>query len=141
MQINAKGLALMKAFEGCELKAYKDQAGVWTIGYGHTKDVVPGMVITQEEAEEYFKEDLLDFEEGVSDLLTIEVTDNQFSALVSFAYNLGLGSLKKSHLLSFLNQGMAEKAATQFVKWDLVNGIPDKGILRRREAERDLFLS
>lgn len=141
MQINAKGLALMKAFEGCELKAYKDQAGVWTIGYGHTKDVVPGMIITQEEAEEYFKEDLLDFEEGVSDLLTIEVTDNQFSALVSFAYNLGLGSLKKSHLLSFLNQGMAEKAATQFVRWDLVNGIPDKGILRRREAERDLFLS
>jgi lysozyme len=141
MQINAKGLELLKSFEGCKLTAYRDQAGVLTIGYGCTRDVVPGMTITQEEAEERLQQDLLDFEEGVSKLLTIEVSNNQFSALVCFAYNLGLGALKKSHLLSFLNQGMIKKASTQFVKWDLVNGMPDKGILRRREAERDLFLS
>lgn len=140
MKINLDGIKLIKSFEGCRLKAYTDSGGVWTIGYGHTLDVSPGDKITQEQAETFLTNDLIRFEEGVSKVITIPVNENQFSALVSFAFNLGLGNLVKSHLLSYLNDGQYENAAKEFPKWSNAGGMKSEGLLRRREAEQTLFL-
>ena len=106
MKINETGLALIKSFEGLRLKAYKCPAGVWTVGYGHTGgDVKAGMIITEEEAEELLRQDLERFEEGVENLVEVELNENQFCALVSLAYNIGLGNFKRSTLLKLINKG------------------------------------
>lgn len=142
MRINKAGLELLKKFEGCKLKTYRCVAGVLTIGYGHTgKDVTEGKVITQQEADELLAKDLQRFEEGVADLLRVKVTENQFSALVSFAYNIGLNALSGSTLLKKLNEGDTEGAAAQFVRWNKAGGKAVQGLTNRREAERDLFLA
>ena len=134
MEINEKGLNLIKSFEGLKLEAYLCPAGVWTIGYGHTKGVKKGMKITKEKADELLMEDLQEFQNGVEKLISpiklkdnqfskvvsfvfnlgsknlknstlpIKLTDNQFSALVSFTFNLGLTNLKNSTLLKKVNQ-------------------------------------
>src|SRR4028119_1870405 len=88
-QINQKGLALIKEFEGCQLEAYLCPAGVWTIGYGHTLSAAPGMSIDESKAEALLKEDLRKAEEAVDRLVTVPINDNQFSALVSFVFNIG----------------------------------------------------
>lgn len=144
MKINETGLALIKSFEGLRLKAYKCPAGVWTVGYGHTgKDVKPGMVITEEQAEELLRQDLERFENGVLDLLTIpELTSNQFSALVSLAYNIGLGNFKKSTLLKMINKGNKDELEAihhQFRRWVYSGSNILPGLQRRREAEFDLY--
>lgn len=144
MQLNEAGLDLIKAFEGLRLKAYQDIAGIWTIGYGHIKDVHEGQVITEHEAEIMLTDELKDYEWGVSKLLKVPVTSNQFSALVAFAYNVGLHALENSTLLKKLNAGDATSAADHFLDWDKarVNGVLREvlGLKRRREAERKLFL-
>src|SRR5271170_7014409 len=100
MKINEAGLELIKRNEGCRLKAYRDVVGILTIGYGHTGyDVHVGQTITQDEADTLLASDLHDFEDGISDYVEIDLTSNQFSALVSFTYNVGLGNLQKSKLL------------------------------------------
>ena len=144
MKINETGLALIKSFEGLRLKAYKCPAGVWTVGYGHTgKDVKPGMVITEEQAEELLRQDLERFENGVLDLLTIpELTSNQFSALVSFSFNVGLGNFKKSTLLKMINKGNKDELEaihSQFKRWVWAGSQILPGLQRRREAEFDLY--
>ncbi|MBF2003654.1 MAG: lysozyme [Synechococcales cyanobacterium C42_A2020_086] len=139
-QINAKGLQLLKSFEGLELRAYQDAVGVWTIGYGTTSGVRPGMVITEAQAEELLKRDLARFERAVSDLVEVPLTDDQFSALVSFAYNVGEGALASSTLLRLLNQRNYQGAADQLLRWDKAGGRPLAGLTRRRRAERALFL-
>lgn len=142
MTFNQAGLDLLKSFEGCKLEAYKDIAGVVTIGYGATgKGVSLGDTWTQEQAEERLKSDLEAFSEGVYDLLEQEVTENQFSALVCFAYNVGLAALYRSTLLKYVNSGRMQEAADQFPKWNKAGGRAVKGLTRRRLAERDLFLS
>ncbi|PSB66784.1 muraminidase, partial [filamentous cyanobacterium CCP1] len=92
-QINAKGLRLLKAFEGLRLEAYLDPVGVWTIGYGTTSGVFPGMRITEAQAEAFLRRDLARFERAVSDLITVPLNEDQYSALVSFTYNVGEGAL------------------------------------------------
>jgi lysozyme len=142
MRINEEGLKLLKKFEGCKLKTYRCVAGVLTIGYGHTgKDVTEGMVITKDEAEKLLRNDLEKFEKGVVDLLKVTVTSNQFSALVSFAYNIGLNALSGSTLMKKLNAGDIMGAANQFERWNKAGGKEVQGLTNRRLAERDLFLT
>ncbi|MEG3859764.1 lysozyme, partial [Microcoleus sp. herbarium12] len=113
MTINQDGLNLIKSFEGLYLDAYLDPIGIPTIGYGHTQGVEEGMTITEAQAEELLRKDLAEFESAVSEAVEVEIDENQFSALVSFSFNLGAGSLFESTLLKLLNQGDFQGAADQ----------------------------
>jgi lysozyme len=141
-RINSSGLKLLTSFEGCELKAYDDGVGVWTIGYGHTHNVHPGMAIAQSEAEAFLQEDLSRFEAAVESAVKVSLSDNQFSALVCFCYNVGAGAdgFGGSTLLKLLNKGDIPGAAGQFPQWNKAGGQPLLGLTRRRKAEQALFL-
>lgn len=139
MRLSKKGLDLIKHFEGCKLKAYRCSAGVLTVGYGHTGNVKEGELITQEKAEQYLLDDVERFERGVNALVD-NVNQNQFDALVSFAFNLGIGNLKKSTLLRMIKENEFTEAAEQFLRWNRAGGKVLEGLKRRREAERKLFL-
>lgn len=135
---SGNGIRLTEQFEGCPLDAYKDCAGVWTIGYGHTRGVFPGMSITHEIAEAFLKADIKAAETTVNKLVTAPITQNEFDALVDFEFNTG--GLKNSTLLRLLNLRNYEGAAREFVKWSHVSGKVVAGLLRRREAEENLFV-
>lgn len=140
MNISETGLDLIKAFEGLRLTAYVCPAGVLTIGYGSTgSHVKPGMRITEEEADALIEKDLERFEHGVESLVKVEISQNEFDALVSFAFNLGLGALGQSTLLRLLNQSKYMEAAAQFKRWDKAGGKTLAGLTRRRLAEAALF--
>lgn len=142
MRVSDAGIALIKSFEGLELEAYPDPATggePWTIGYGHTGEVTPGMVITEAEADELLLQDVAQFEMCVNGALQVPVTQGQFDALVSFAFNLGCRNLRNSTLLAKLNAGDNVGAAAEFVRWNRAAGKVMAGLTRRREAERDLF--
>ncbi|WP_369521228.1 lysozyme [Escherichia coli] len=146
MQTSEKGIALIKQFEGCKLTAYQDSVGVWTIGYGWTKPVDgkpirAGMTIKQETAERLLKTGLVSYENDVSRLVKVDLTQGQFDALVSFTYNLGARSLSTSTLLRKLNAEDYAGAADEFLLWNKAGGKVLNGLTRRREAERALFLS
>lgn len=134
---------LVKQFEGKRLTAYPDPAtggAPWTIGYGHTgADVHPGMTITDAEADRLLENDLARIADGVDRLLQVSLTQEQFDALVCFAYNVGLGNLGKSTLLKLVNQGRFVDAAHEFVKWDRAAGKEMAGLKRRRLAEEATF--
>ena len=138
--INAKGLRLLKSFEGLRLDAYVDAVGVLTIGYGTTGGVFSGMHITEAEAEALLKRDLRRFESAVDDLVQVSLNSDQFSALVSFTYNIGEYALANSTLLQLLNQGDFQGAADQFLRWNRGDHGELPGLTRRRKAERSLFL-
>jgi GH24 family phage-related lysozyme (muramidase) len=140
MKISRVGIDLIKSFEGCELHAYKCAAGVWTIGYGHTAGVKEGDKITHSQADAFLAQDLNHFEDGVMELIR-RATQSQFDAMVSFAFNLGLGNLRKSTLLKYHNKGLYLDAAAQFGCWKYAQGRVLLGLVRRREAERKLYLS
>ncbi|GAB4381785.1 MAG: hypothetical protein Kow00121_41080 [Elainellaceae cyanobacterium] len=140
-QINSKGLRLLKSFEGLRLEAYLDPVGIWTIGYGTTSGVRPGMTITEAQAEAFLRRDLARFERAVQDLVNVPLTDDQFSALVSFTYNVGEGALANSTLLRLLNRRDYRGAADQLLRWNKgEGGVELYGLTRRRRAERALFL-
>ena len=143
MEINEKGLNLIKSFEGLKLEAYLCPARVWTIGYGHTKGVKKGMKITKERADELLMEDLQEFQNGVEKLISpIKLTDNQFSALVSFAFNLGLTNLKNSTLLKKVSKNPNDETIrNEFMKWIYAGGKPLEGLKRRRKDEADLYFT
>ena len=137
---NSNGLRLIKSFEGLRLTAYQDAVGVWTIGYGTTRNVRRGMRISRDQAEAFLQEDLVRFEKAVSDAVKVPINDNQFSALVSFTYNVGSGALRSSTLLKKLNRGDINGAANEFPRWNKAGGRVLAGLTRRRNAERALFL-
>ena len=138
--INKEGLELIKQFEGCKLKAYVCPAGILTVGYGSTgSHVKPGMVITQEQAEELLRSDLRRFEDFVANRCA-PATDNQFSALVSFCFNVGQEALRTSTLRRLHLEGKYEAAADQFARWNKASGRVLPGLVRRREAERALYV-
>lgn len=144
LKINTEGIDLIKASEGCRLDAYLCPAKVWTIGYGHTgkvdgKPVAKGMVITMTKATELLRKDLEEFEKAVSKMVTVELTENMFSALVSFTYNVGAGKLKKSTLLKKLNSKDYNGAAAEFDKWCKAGGTTLAGLVKRRAKEKKLF--
>lgn len=139
MKISETGIALIKRFEGCKLNAYLCPAGVWTIGYGHTGEVKQGMVWTQQQADDALARDLQSFESAVSACVTVPITQSQFDALVSFAFNCGVGALRKSTLLRLLNAGDYVGAEKQFARWISKGTAAEKGLRRRRKAEALLF--
>lgn len=141
MKINQNGENLIKNFEGCRLKAYKCPAGVWTIGYGHTNNVRPDDVITQAEADEFFRRDISVHEDNVKRLVKVPLTQGQFNALVSFEYNVGYGAFANSTLLRLINAQNYEGASKQFSRWVYVGNKVLEGLIRRRQAETEMFLS
>jgi lysozyme len=141
MHVSNQGLDLIKRFEGPELSAYRCPAGVWTIGYGHTGPLVrEGLVISPAEAEEMLRSDLLRFEEGVAKSAGT-CTQGQFDALVSFAFNLGLGALRSSTLLKKHKAGEHRLAAREFGRWIHAGGRKLPGLVKRRAAEAALYRS
>ncbi|MBJ2092850.1 lysozyme [Serratia ureilytica] len=146
MNISKNGIELIKRFEGLELEAYQDSVGVWTIGYGWTqavdgKKIAPGMRIDQATADRLLKCGVVQYEQGVNQLVKVRITQGQFDALVSFAYNLGLRSLSTSTLLRKLNYGDKQGAADEFGRWVNAGGKRLDGLVTRRAAERRMFLS
>jgi lysozyme len=145
--VNPAGMALIKEAEGLYLKAYRCPAGVWTIGWGHTGlkhqdgTVYAGRVITRETAEKLLSHDMTSFAREVSALVKVSLTRNQFSALVSFAFNVGLGAFTSSTLRRLLNAGDYAGAANQFERWTRGGGRILKGLVIRRAAEKRLFLT
>ncbi|MGI4831673.1 MAG: lysozyme [Janthinobacterium lividum] len=134
------GLALTKRFEGLRLQAYKDSAGICTIGYGHTgADIHMGRCIGEFEADELLRVDLQDAVDCVNRLLEKTIQQHQFDALVDFCYNAGRGSFERSSLLTKVNQMDFEGAAMQFGLWVNVNMRPIPGLARRRTAEAAMF--
>jgi lysozyme len=144
--INAAGLTMIKSFEGCELNAYQDVAGIWTIGYGHTGGVTQGMTYTQAQADQALAGDLLSMETSVERVVAgVDTTDNQFSAMVSLTYNIGAGNFASSTVLREHRAGQTQKAADAFLLWNkaTINGVLQvvKGLANRRAAERTLHLT
>lgn len=145
MEVNKAGKDLIKRFEGCKLKAYKCPAGLWTIGYGNTfyedgTKVKEGDVITQERAEQLFDIVLNEFASKVDGLVKSNVTENNFAALVSFTWNVGVGNFQRSTLLRKVNANPKDKTIlAEFKKWTRANGEVLKGLVRRRDAEAKLY--
>ncbi len=155
MQISDNGIAHLKQFEGVILFAYDDfdppsrrrqikpgdvVKGTLTIGYGHTgPDVRPSQTITQQQAEELLRRDLSKFERGVARLINVPLKQNQFDALVSFAFNVGLGNFEKSTLLKKLNAGNYDAVPGELSKWTKSKGKVMTGLVNRRAAEAGLW--
>ncbi len=157
MKISENGMRLIKNFEGCALTAYKCPSGVWTIGYGHTgSGVHNGLKITKEQAEQYFKNDILVHENNVNKLVKVPLTQNQFDALVSLEYNIGYGNFASSTILKLVNAKKYTQAGFSFLK-ENQNGKTNEerykgswvfdshkkvllGLVKRRKAEMELFL-
>ncbi|AFH47795.1 Phage-related lysozyme [Ignavibacterium album JCM 16511] len=143
--ISKKGLDLIKKYEGLKLEAYRDPAGILTIGYGHTKTVKPGMVINKDMADLLLKIDVMDAENAVRVLVNIELSQNQFDALVSFVFNVGRKNFERSTLLKKLNEGKILEAGEEFMKWTKAKqpgGLKElPGLVKRRAEEKVLFLS
>lgn len=146
MKISQAGLELIKHFEGLRLDAYQDSVGVWTIGYGSTywpdgRRVKKGdRLANEKEAETLLRATVADFERGVNRIVKVHITQNQFDALVSFAFNLGVAALEKSTLIRKLNQIDMIPVANEFSRWTKAGGKELEGLRRRRAAERELFL-
>lgn len=147
MNTNERGIRLLHEFEGLRLNAYLCPAKVWTIGWGNTRyedgsPVKQGDVITRQRAEALFLNILRKFEVQVRRLIKVKLNDNQFSALVSFAYNLGVGNLQKSTLLRKLNANPNDSTIRdEFMRWTRAGGKVLNGLVRRRQAESDLYFA
>lgn len=139
MRISEAGLDLIREAEGLRLSAYLCPANVWTIGYGTTRGVKAGQVISKQKAEELLREDLREFERAVMDAIEVPVTQGQFDALTSLVYNTGPAQFRKSTLLKLLNQSRYAEAAAQFPRWNKGGGKVLPGLVKRRAAERELF--
>jgi lysozyme len=136
-----EGLHLTEQFEGCRLQAYQDIKGVWTIGYGHTRGVYLGQTITQAQAEAFLLEDVQVAVAAVNCLVTVQLTQHEFDALVDFVFNIGETAFATSTLLRRLNVRNFAAAAGEFERWDMCGGQHVAGLLRRRLAEKAEFLS
>ena len=143
MNVSNNGISLIKKFEGCRLTSYQDVGKVWTVGWGSTgPHIGQGLTISQAQADAWLREDVDKFAVGVADALKVSVNQNQFDALVSFAYNVGLGAFRSSTLLKLLNdKADANVVASEFLKWVNVDGVPYDGLKNRRNAEKGLFLT
>lgn len=140
MQHSTEGLALTKRFEGLRLTAYRDGAGVWTIGFGHTgADVYEGRTISDPEAEALLLGDMKTAIATVNSLVTVPLTQGQFDALVDFTFNLGSGTFKRSRLLAMVNRRDFGGAAGQFGLWVFAGGKIEPGLVTRRKAEMQMF--
>lgn len=140
MKTSPEGIALIKRFEGCRLEAYICPANVWTIGYGHTgADVVKGLKITQETADILLRRDLFKFEAAV-ERAAGPAYQNQFDAMVSLCYNIGPAAFAKSSVARLHKNGQYASAAQAFLLWNKGGGKVLPGLVKRRTAERNLYL-
>ena len=144
--INQAGIDLIKQWEGCKLKAYKDVAGIWTVGYGLTSragfiEVGPDTVLTQEEADYYFEKVVDDFASKIKPMITSPINENEFAAFVSLAYNIGVGAFKRSSALKRFNAGEKDRVTEAIRMWKKAGGKTVQGLVNRREAEVALFLT
>lgn len=141
MKTSDNGIELIKRFEGLRLKAYLCPAGKPTIGYGHTKDVKLGDVITEEEAEQLLREDLIAVENEINKH-NLNLNQNQFDALVSFVYNVGIGNFRSSTLLKKIKANPNDESiANEFKRWVYSNGKRLPGLVKRREEEAELYFT
>jgi lysozyme len=168
MKFTQEGFSLIKRFEGCILKAYPDpysplglatiarklslrdyhklpdwktlEGAPWTIGFGSTHGVVEGMTITQLEANNRLADDIAGTELGIRRFIKMPLTDNQYSACVSLAFNIGVTAFRNSTLLALINQGKLSEVPKEFPKWRLAGGKVSGGLINRRFAEQALFL-
>lgn len=139
--INPAGLKIIESSEELRLEAYRHKNDKWTIGYGHTgPDVHPGLVITEGHATTLLQRDVAQAERLVTHVVQVDLTDNQFGALVSLVYNIGIGRFQTSTMLRMLNNGDYERAAGQFRRWVTEAGEVLPGLVTRRRAERELFM-
>ncbi len=146
MNVTDEGFDLIKQFEGLRNTAYRDPVGVWTIGYGHTSmasapEVVAGLTISEAEAGKILARDVAQFARGVRALVRVDLSDGQFSALVSFAFNVGLGALKKSSVLTAVNARDFAAVPRRLQLWTKAGGHVLPGLVKRRAAEAALFAS
>lgn len=146
MRASINGINLIKQFEGCRYSPYRDSVGLWTVGYGHLigdgKSLPSGdnRVFTQKEIDDFLVNDLVHVESGISVLIRVPITQNQFDALCSFCYNLGVGTLQKSTLLKDINSSLWDAAANDILKFHFAGGVSLPGLVKRRQAEHDLFI-
>lgn len=141
MKISEKGLELLKRFEGCRLIAYQDIGGKWTIGYGHIDNVSPRDVITSDQADALLRLDVERFEKCLNEYVKVQISQNQFDALVCFAFNVGCQNFKTSTLLKYLNTKDFIRAADELKRWIYCNHIVSQGLYNRRMRERNLFIT
>ena len=140
------GIELIKEFEGYRSEAYQCTSGIWTIGYGHTKNVQKNDTCNVEEAAEFLKQDVEIAERAINQLVKVELNQNQFDALVSFVFNIGVGSKARkkgfagSTMLAFINAGHFPLAAGQFDRWVYSRSNKSQGLINRRAKEKELFL-
>ncbi|CAN5210137.1 hypothetical protein BH10PSE7_BH10PSE7_03780 [soil metagenome] len=145
MKMTAEGLGLIKRFEGFRAEAYRDPVGVWTVGYGHTPaagapDVHPGLIVSRGEADKILARDVAAFAQGVERLVKVQLSDAQFSALVSFAYNIGLANFARSSVLKAVNRQDFDAIPRALALWVKAGGKVLPGLVKRRAAEAQLFV-
>ncbi|MEM7425177.1 MAG: lysozyme [Pseudomonadota bacterium] len=145
MRLNAAGLKLIKSFEGWRGTAYRDPVGVWTIGYGHTSragppEVYPGLKISRMQGQEILLRDLDQFAREIRPHIRVRLNDNQYSALLSFAYNVGATNFKRSSVLRFVNARRFSDVPARLMLWNRAGGRVLRGLTRRRAAEGALFV-
>jgi GH24 family phage-related lysozyme (muramidase) len=142
MKISENGINFIANWEGKRNKRYKCSAGVWTIGIGHA--IKPNETfkepMTEKEIQDLFRKDIIGFENAVNKNVKVKLNQNQFDALVSFSFNVGVGAFASSTLLKLLNQGKYSEASDQFLRWVNAGGKAVLGLQRRRQAEKELFL-
>jgi lysozyme len=146
MKVTDAGLALIKTYEGFRGRAYRDAVGIWTVGYGHTSaagppKVTPWLVLDEPAAAQLLRRDVDMFAAGVAARVKADLSDEQFSALVSFAYNVGLGAFAKSSVLRAVNAGDFAAVPTRLSAWVKADGRTLPGLVKRRAAEGALFAS
>lgn len=139
MNISNEGISLIKKFEGCELESYQDSVGVWTIGYGHTKNIKQGMTISKEQADNMLLNELDEYCEYVEKAVDVTLKQCEFDALVAWTYNLGPTNLNKSTMLKKLNNKEYQDVPHEIKRWNKAGGKVLQGLVRRREAESLLF--
>lgn len=141
MTPSEKALNLAREFEGCYLTAYLDPVDIWTLGYGRTLNVFEGETCTQEQADAWLDSDMADAGDWVSRLVTSDINQNQYDALCDLFFNVGHEELETSHLLKYVNARQFDAAANEFPKWCHADGVVLPGLVTRRAAEQQLFLS
>ena len=139
MKVSQECINLVKFYEGFEDRAYLCPAGVWTIGYGRTKNVQEGDMLTERQAERDLLEELEEFGKQVSNTVKVPLLQNQFDALTSWTYNLGVGNLQSSTLLKKLNSRKYIAAGKEMLRWNKAGGKVLAGLTRRRESEAKLW--
>ena len=139
MKLSEAGYDIIKHFEGLKLDAYQCSAGVWTIGYGHTRNVKQGDTITEEQADRFLEQDVKATVKFVNLYVRVELTQQMFDALCSFVFNVGVGAFRNSTMLRLLNRGNYDKVLLEFGRWVNVNGKESNGLKMRRKMEAELF--